>query len=179
MLDLICLLAITCQGLTTPVNGVIQYTPSSSAPYDFGTIVSYQCNTGFGLIGGDATRSCGGDGSSPNGVWSGTPPTCQGMLNDRSMPCNVVCLMCLCVVCSAITCSSLSSISNGVIDYSPDVTSPYNFGTVATHTCNEGFYLQGSNARTCSGDGSSVSGMWSGSAPVCAGKFTQVLFFLK
>ena len=94
------------------------------------------------------------------------------------MQCRVY-LICLYAVRVAITCSSLSSISNGAITYNPDMTSPYNFGTVATHTCSEGFYLQGSNARTCGGDGSSVSGVWSGSAPVCAGKYliTGTVFF--
>ena len=76
---------------------------------------------------------------------------------------------------TAVTCSSLSSISSGVIAYIPDTTPPFDLGTVAVYLCNEGFNLTGNNLRTCSGDGSSVSGVWGGSAPVCAGRYTQVI----
>ena len=51
---------------------------SSSAPYSFGTMASYSCVSGFGLSGGDATRTCGGDGSSPTGVWTGVASSCGG-----------------------------------------------------------------------------------------------------
>ena len=54
---------------------------STPSPYDFGTMATYQCNGGFGLRGGDVTRTCGGDGSSPNGMWSGIPPMCEGTYN--------------------------------------------------------------------------------------------------
>ena len=43
-------------------------------------MATYSCDTGYGLT-GDATSTCGGDDSSPNGVWSGTPPTCDRKLN--------------------------------------------------------------------------------------------------
>ena len=69
----------------------------------------------------------------------------------------------------AIICASLSSINNGAITYSPDISSPFNYGTTATHTCNEGFFLVGDSTQTCDGDGSGVNGVWSGSAPVCSG----------
>ncbi len=71
-------LALTCVDLPTPVNGAITF--SSLAPYEFGATASYSCNTGYGLGGGDVTRSCGGDGSSTNGGWSGTPPTCNSKI---------------------------------------------------------------------------------------------------
>ena len=41
-------------------------------------MASYSCVSGFGMSGGDATRTCGGDGSSPSGVWSGVAPSCGG-----------------------------------------------------------------------------------------------------
>ena len=64
---------------------------------------------------------------------------------------------------------SLNSITNGDVTYSPDTTSPFSFGTTAAYSCNEGFYLEGSGSRNCTGDGSRVEGVWSGSTPVCAG----------
>ena len=66
---------------------------------------------------------------------------------------------------SAITCSSLGAFANGQITYSTDTTSPHDFGTVATFTCNTGFSLSGDSTRIC-GSG----GVWSGSSPVCIGK---------
>ena len=71
--------AITCSSLLGPDNGQVTYSTDTTSPFDIGTMATYSCNTGFGLSGGDATRSCGGDGSSPNGIWSGMSPTCQGM----------------------------------------------------------------------------------------------------
>lgn len=42
-------------------------------------MATYVCNAGFGLNGRDTTSACGGDDSSSAGMWSGTPPTCEGM----------------------------------------------------------------------------------------------------
>ena len=70
---------------------------------------------------------------------------------------------------AAITCTSLSSIPNGRITYTPDTTSPFDFGTTATYSCDDGFFIVGNSAQTCDGDGSGVGGVWSGSAPVCSG----------
>ena len=67
----------------------------------------------------------------------------------------------------AVTCSALSTDVNGVISYSPDTSEPFDFGTRATYSCTEGFYLPvgGNIERMCEGDGSSTSGVWSGTAP--------------
>ena len=70
---------------------------------------------------------------------------------------------------AAIFCTSLSTITNGRTTYSPDTTSPFNFGTTAIYSCNEGFFLTGESTLTCGGDGSEVDGIWSDSAPVCSG----------
>ena len=67
----------------------------------------------------------------------------------------------------AITCEPLSSIHNGVITYSED-TDPFIFGTVANYSCNRGFFLEGESTRFCNGSGSSVKGVWNGTAPVCS-----------
>ena len=134
--------AIMCPGLPLLVNGVISYSDTLA----FGAMATYTCDTGYGLS-GDMTRSCGGDGSSTNGVWSGFAPTCN-----------------------SITCTSLSPIANGRISYSPDTTSPFDIETMATYSCDVGYFLSGSDTRMCVGDGASVSGMWSGTAPICSSK---------
>ncbi len=57
---------------------------------------------------------------------------------------------------------------NGMIVYS--TTPPFNFGTTATYQCNDGYSLaSGDRVRTCTGDGTSTVGQWSGTAPVCSG----------
>ncbi len=64
---------------------------------------------------------------------------------------------------TALECLPLPLIPNGNITYSPDMIADYDVGTVATHTCNEGFTLvAGSENRTCL-----VGGRWSGFTPVC------------
>ncbi|XP_064384964.1 uncharacterized protein LOC135333878 isoform X2 [Halichondria panicea] len=143
--------AITCPALSNPANGQVTFATDTTVPYDFGTVATYTCGTGFGLS-GDMTRTCSGDGSSTTGMWSATAPTCE-----------------------AITCSTLSPITNGVITYSPDSNALFDFGTTATHTCNDGFFREGSSTRTCGGDGSSVSGVWGGAAPMCAAVMCPVL----
>ncbi len=55
---------------------------SSTAPYLFDTVASYSCVNGFGLSGGGPTRTCGGDGSTTTGMWSGSIPTCEGVSNN-------------------------------------------------------------------------------------------------
>ncbi len=64
-------------------------------------------------------------------------------------------------------CSVLPLIINGVISYSD--TAPFDFTTTATYFCNEGFFLQGSDRRECTGDSADTVGEWSGNAPVCSG----------
>ena len=69
--------ALTCSGLSVPQNGRIFFTPDTTSPYDYNSVATYACNPGFGLTGGDPTRTCGGDDSSTSGVWSGTAPVCN------------------------------------------------------------------------------------------------------
>ena len=66
--------AIICLPLGAITNGQVTY---STFPHNFGTVATFTCNTGFSLS-GDSTRTCGGDGSSQNGVWSGSSPVCVG-----------------------------------------------------------------------------------------------------
>ena len=78
-----------------------------------------------------------------------------------------MCLTRFCTPIKAITCSSLGAIADGTVTYSSDTTAPHDFGTVATFSCNTGCSRSGDSTITCGGDGSSQSGVWSGSSPVC------------
>ena len=81
---------------------------------------------------------------------------------------------------SAIMCTSLDLIKNGEITYSANTSQQLNYGTTAMYSCTEGFFLEGERVRTCSGNGSTVAGVWNGSAPICAGKIscTEKLYFV-
>lgn len=70
--------AITCPAISAPANGQVSFATDTTAPYDFATVATYTCDTGYGLA-GDAIRSCGGDMSNTTGVWSGAAPTCEGI----------------------------------------------------------------------------------------------------
>ena len=168
--------AITCLGLSSPTNGQISYFTDMTIPFDFGTVATYSCEDGYGLSGGDMASTCGGDYTSITGVWSGTPPTCESKLNLLTTSVVGACLLLVINTNSIadITCSALSPISNGTITYVSDISDPFDFGTTATITCDIGFNLGGDSTRTCSGDGLSPNGMWSGNAPICSGIHIEV-----
>ena len=71
---------------------------------------------------------------------------------------------------TAIECPALSDLTNGFIVYASDITSLYDFGTTATHSCNKGYSLVGDEIRTCGGDGTSTTGEWDLSEPSCERK---------
>ena len=73
---------ITCSALPDIMNGTINYLRGTTAPYDFGTTTTYQCNYGHVLTSGDSERTCTGDGSTPSGsgLWDGAAPQCPCML---------------------------------------------------------------------------------------------------
>ena len=64
------LTVVDCGNLTDPSNGSVTH----SAGTTFGENATYSCNTGYNLM-GDRTRTC-----QATGEWSGSTPTCQGML---------------------------------------------------------------------------------------------------
>ena len=64
------LIDMNCSTLTDPANGQVSYTAGTT----FGQTAIYSCNAGYNLM-GDSTRIC-----HATGVWSGSEPTCQGML---------------------------------------------------------------------------------------------------
>ncbi len=68
---------MVCSDLVSVNNGQISYS-SVSLPYEFDTVASYTCNTGFGLV-GMGTRTCISDGGlSSVGIWDGVAPSCEG-----------------------------------------------------------------------------------------------------
>ena len=61
---------VDCGNLTDPANGQVDLTSGTT----FGQTATYSCNTGYNLV-GDSTHTC-----QATGNWSGSAPTCQGML---------------------------------------------------------------------------------------------------
>ena len=61
---------VDCGSLTDPANGQVDLTSGTT----FGQTATYSCNTAYNLV-GDSTRTC-----QATGVWSGSAPTCEGML---------------------------------------------------------------------------------------------------
>ncbi len=72
----------------------------------------------------------------------------------------------------AITCPPSTAPTNGSVTYSTiaDEKSTYALDAVATYSCDVGFSLVGNNTRTCTGDGSSITGAFDGVAPICESK---------
>ena len=65
-------------------------------------------------------------------------------------------------------CPDIADPFNGQITFSSDRIAPFEFGTTATYSCDNGYMLTGGDTvRTCAGDGSSDIGAWSGAAPTC------------
>ena len=64
------LTAVDCGTMTIPANGQVSHTGGTT----FGQTATYSCNTGYNLV-GSSTRTC-----QSTGVWSGSTPTCQGVL---------------------------------------------------------------------------------------------------
>ena len=68
--DVFLILTVDCGNLTDPANGCVNHTAGTS----LGQTATYSCNTGYNLV-GDSTHTC-----QATGNWSGSAPTCQGML---------------------------------------------------------------------------------------------------
>ena len=48
-----------------------------------------------------------------------------------------------CILLLAAQCDPLPTLENGMITYAPDMDPDYDNGTVATHSCNAGYRLDG------------------------------------
>ena len=71
LLDVFLLLTVVdCGNLTDPANGQVDH----SAGTTNGQTAVYSCNTGYNLV-GESSCTCQAEGD-----WSGSAPTCQGML---------------------------------------------------------------------------------------------------
>ena len=72
---------IQCADIAGPTNGEVTFIPDKLAPFDYGTIANYSCETGFVFLKEEISRTCVGNETSVLGFWTdGTePPTC-GML---------------------------------------------------------------------------------------------------
>ena len=64
------LAVVDCGNLTDTANGQVNLTSGTT----FGLNATYNCSTGYNLV-GDSIRTC-----QATGNWSGSKPTCQGML---------------------------------------------------------------------------------------------------
>ena len=62
--------AVICQELGVLVNGHMEYSPDTTAPYVEGTRATHICDPGF-FLEGNKFRTCRND-----GFFDGTPPTC-------------------------------------------------------------------------------------------------------
>ncbi len=62
-------------------------------------------------------------------------------------------------------CSDLPSLHNGAISYNGGSTDIRPINTIATHSCNTGYTLNGDSVRVCQNDRT-----WSGSTPTCQGE---------
>ena len=59
-------------------------------------------------------------------------------------------------------CSTLSNPANGQVSH----TAGTSFGQTATYSCDTGYNLVGDSTRICQ-----ANGRWSGSKPICQGRF--------
>ncbi|XP_064386390.1 sushi, von Willebrand factor type A, EGF and pentraxin domain-containing protein 1-like [Halichondria panicea] len=116
---------ITCSALPSLANGIIDYSGAGSTDSrPVGTVATHTCDTGYAIIDGSTTRTCGSD-----GVWSGLAPTCQP------------------------NCRDLPSLANGMIMYSAGSPSNRPFSSSAVHSCNTGYTLTGGTTRICVTEG--------------------------
>ena len=67
--------AVNCGTLSNLANGRVSHTAGTT----FGQTATYSCNTGYNLV-GNSTQTC-----QATGVWSGSAPTCQGVLSYISL----------------------------------------------------------------------------------------------
>ena len=78
-----------------------------------------------------------------------------------------------CCLSLAITCDKIF-LENGSITFSPDMESPYVFGTEAAHACDEGFSLVGAAIRICMSE-NGTTGVWGGVPSSCERELNSLM----
>ena len=69
---------------------------------------------------------------------------------------------------AVIRCPDIADPYYGQIDFSPDRRAPFDYGTQAVYSCDDGYTLTGAESlRLCVGDGSSDVGYWTGQDMAC------------
>ncbi|KAM9385820.1 P-selectin [Pholidichthys leucotaenia] len=108
--------------------------------HSYSSICSVHCEEGFDLIGTDVIQC------SAQGNWSHALPICQ-----------------------AKSCSQIISPLHGSL-YCYDPNGPYSFGSSCTHTCDEGFVLNGTSKTECTS-----LGRWTADTPHCFARSCPIL----
>jgi CUB/sushi domain-containing protein len=165
-----------CPALDNPMGGTVSASNSTAV---------YSCTVG-NKLGGEATRTCQGD-----GTWSGTAPTCSP--NDcgpLTSPTNGMVMAPMTTLGSVATYSCNPGLGPSgsstrtcqadgwdgmqptcVVANCPALPGPMGgsvlapmltFGATATYSCGSGFTMAGVTTRTCQPDGT-----WSDAAPTC------------
>ncbi|EYC25621.1 hypothetical protein Y032_0011g1302 [Ancylostoma ceylanicum] len=115
----------TCTALFAPLGGTVSYsTGNTFGPFNYGTVATLRCNSGFPQ--GASSATC------LNGQWS---PTSLGTCSSTGGT-------------SGLTCNSLFAPIGGTLIYSSS-TPPYQSGTTVTLQCSSGT-VSGSSMSTCS-----------------------------
>ena len=172
---------VDCGALTDPANGSV-----SASPTTYGSIATYTCQTGYGLV-GTSPRTCQAD-----GTWSDTAPTCSQSYcpTPASPPHGAVTTTATTVgstgtyacsagytlsgtatttcqadrtwsgtlpACTPVDCHMPIGTANGTV--SAPITA---YGYTATYSCFSGYSLSSAAMLTCQ-----ANGAWSGTVPLC------------
>lgn len=144
----LCFVVVDCGDPGAPSNGNRSFVDTLE-----GSVVTYSCNSGFELV-GNRTQICE---LTPDGAsWSFTRPQCMCMVftqyyQEMYLYSNIV---------PAVRCGDPGTPVNGMTVVTSDAV-----GSTATHSCNDGFNINGVSDRTCLSNGS-----WSDSLPSCVRK---------
>ncbi|KAJ8334650.1 hypothetical protein SKAU_G00402890, partial [Synaphobranchus kaupii] len=101
--------------------------------FNLNDIVRFVCNTGY------VVRGAGKSHCQANGQWSNSLPTCK-----------------------IVNCTDPGHVENSVRKVLPSGTHRFSFQTTVSYSCNPGYYLLGTGALACQGDGT-----WDRSLPKC------------
>ncbi len=129
-----------CSALPSVTNGTIDYSSGTTAPYDYETIATYQCNHGHVLTNGDSVNTCTGDGRSTVGEWDGAAPQCPRMSYVLIFISHDYVY-----TPTAVYCGTPPLIPSG----SPGTPTTSTFTGTVTYSCNDGYALFGIATSTC------------------------------